>query len=87
MALAYAKQRGEGIMEEKNFSSLMSILKILEKEDLDGSNIEACINHLAESFNEELSEEQRTAMSVEFARYYKRRSVPDTPIRDTGGDY
>ena len=78
-------------MEDKNFSSLLSILQILEREDLNGSNIEACINHLAESFNEELSEEQKTSMGVEFARYYKRRNVPDTtdynigPSGDAGG--
>ncbi|MBI2076500.1 MAG: hypothetical protein HYT72_04605 [Candidatus Aenigmarchaeota archaeon] len=74
-------------MEEKNFSSLMAILRVLEKEDMAGSSIEACINHLVESFDGELSGEQKTSINVEFARYYKRRSVPDTPIRDTGGDY
>ena len=66
-------------MEDKNFACLMSILRILEKEDLAGSNIETCINHLTEIFNDELSEEQKTAINGEFARYYKRRSVPDTP--------
>lgn len=78
-------------MEEKNFGALMSILRVLEKEDLAGSNIETCINHLAEAFEEELSEEQKTTINVEFARYYKKRNVPDMtdymigPSGDAGG--
>ena len=66
-------------MNDNGFEALFSILKVLEKEDLKNSDISTAINRLVDSFEEQLTPEQKLLVSKEFLKYVKREKLPELP--------
>lgn len=64
-------------MKEKEFISLVEILKLLEKEDINKSSIESAIVKLIDAQDKDMTAEQRAAILKKFIYYVRNK-------RDTG---
>lgn len=60
-------------MEEERFSLLVQVLKLLEQEELKGVSLPKAIARVIDSFDADLTQEQRTLILREFAHYERTR--------------
>ena len=65
-------------MQELCFSELMSILKRLEKGDINGKTLETMIIDLLDCFTERLSDSQRSELMSAFITYEEKRQERKT---------
>lgn len=72
-------------MDDDKFSLFVEILKALESEDLDGSDIEKGIMNVIALFKNDLTEEQKNALKDNITRYrarLKNKTIEET-YKDT----
>jgi len=64
-------------MNDGEFEMLFDVLKALVKEDLKGSEIATAMTQIIDSFDTQLSDEQKVLIAKEFMKYIRKK--PEMP--------